>query len=155
MNKNVGANMFEIRRLSLGNLEEIKKLYRDIFTREPWNDDWNDDTQLTIYITELIGNNNSLTFGLYDSKELIGLSMGSVKHWHSCTEYNIAEFCIKTEKQGQGLGTMFLKRIESTIKELGINAVFLQTERTVPAYDFYKKNDFRELKNHVSMKKRI
>ena len=147
--------MIEIRRLSLENLEEIKKLYRAIFTREPWNDDWNDDAQLTLYITELIGNNNSLTFGLYDPEELIGLSMGSVKHWYLCTEYNVAEFCIKTEKQGQGLGTVFLKRIESNIKELGINAVFLQTERTVPAYDFYKKNGFGELKNHVSMKKKL
>lgn len=147
--------MIELRRLTLENIDEIMKLYRDIFTREPWNDDWNDDARLTLYITELIGNNNSLTFGLYDCKELIGLSMGSVKHWYSCTEYNIAEFCIKTEKQGQGLGTMFLNRIERTIKELDINAVFLQTERTVPAYGFYKKNGFNELKNHISMKKRI
>lgn len=31
----------------------------------------------------LIGNLNSLTFGLFDDLELIRLSMGHVKHWYS------------------------------------------------------------------------
>lgn len=147
--------MIKLRKLTLDNINEIKILYKDTFMKEPWNDNWSDDNQLHLYITELIGNNNSLTFGLFDDIELIGISMGYVKHWYSSTEYNVEEFFIKPEKQNNGLGSDFLRRIESTMKEAGINAIFLQTDRNVFAYNFYRKNGFTELKNHVSLKKKI
>ncbi len=36
-----------------------------------------------------------------------------------------------------------------------ITQIFLQTERNVPAYHFYKKNEFIELAGHVSFAKEI
>lgn len=76
--------------------------------------------------------------------------MGNIKHWYTGTEYYIEELCIKREEQGRGLGTQFLKAIEGYIKSKGITHIFLQTERTVPAYSFYKKKGFVELTEHVS-----
>lgn len=142
-----------IEELGLEYLEEIKRLYTEIFMNEPWNDDWSDKEQLHRYIMDLIGNNNSLTLGLFENDKLIGLAMGSIMHWYSGTEYYINEFCVKTEKQGRGIGTAFLKEVEEYVKSKQIMHIFLQTERTVPAYDFYKKNGFIELKNHVSFVK--
>ena len=52
--------MTELRRLSVDDIDEIKSLFRDIFTSEPWNDDWSDDGQLEGYIIDIIGNRNSL-----------------------------------------------------------------------------------------------
>ncbi len=143
----------EVKELFVGNTEEIKALFYDIFTNEPWNDDWSDETQLHEYITDLIGNRNSLSLGLYDGDELIGLSLGSVMHWYTGTEYYIFEFCIKTEKQGKGVGTAFLKKVEEHAKAKQITHIFLQTERTVPAYEFYRKNGFTEATEHVSLYK--
>ena len=51
----------EIRELNISYIEEIKSLFFDIFTKEPWNDDWSDKNQLHEYITDLIGNRNSLS----------------------------------------------------------------------------------------------
>ena len=143
--------MIAARQLDIRNIEEIKALFCDIFTKEPWNDDWSDAAQLHGYITDLIGNNNSLSIGLYDDEELIGLSLGSIMHWCIGTEYYIFEFCIKADRQGRGLGTLFLAEAERLAKEHGATHIFLQTERTVPAYDFYKMNGFTELKDHVSL----
>ena len=84
----------ELKELSIKDINEIKQLFYDIFTREPWNDDWSNETQLHEYISDLIGNRNSLSFGLYEENELIGLSLGSVIHWCTGTEYYIFEFCI-------------------------------------------------------------
>ena len=81
--------------------------------------------------------------------------MGHIKHWYSGTEYYIDEFCIHTEKQGNGVGTIFLKEIEKAIKEIGLVQIFLQTQKSVPAYGFYQKNGFCELKEHVSFVKQI
>lgn len=143
--------MTAIKELNIEYMEEIKSLFREIFTNEPWNDDWSDPVQLHEYIMDLIGNRNSLTLGLFENDKLIGLSMGSIMHWYIGTEYYIFEFCIKAEKQGRGMGTAFLKEVEKYAKNKQVTHIFLQTERTVPAYSFYQKNGFVELKDHVSL----
>ncbi len=143
----------ELRALNNSNIDEIKDFFFNIFTKEPWNDDWSDKTQLHAYITDLVGNNNSLALGLFENGNMVGLSMGSIRHWYTGTEYYVDEFCIKTEEQGHGLGTQFLRAIETYLKQKGIHHIFLQTERTAPAYSFYKKNGFFELENHVSFVK--
>ena len=144
----------ELRQLTMENIEEIKKFFFDIFTKEPWNDDWSDADQLHAYMADLIGNHNSLALGLFENGALVGLSMGNIKHWYSGTEYYIDELCIKTEEQGRGLGTQFLQAIEAYIAQRGMKHIFLQTDRDVPAYNFYKKNGFVELEKHVSLIKK-
>ncbi len=147
--------MFELRQIGLNEKEPIKKLFQSVFMFDPWNDDWSDEEQLDLYIIDLIGQSNSLTYGLYEGEELIGFSLGFIKHWFSGTEYIIDEFCIKKEKQGSGAGTFFMTEIEKAIKEKGLVHIFLQTDSEVPAYNFYKKNGFVELKTHVSFSKDI
>lgn len=147
--------MITIKELGIEYIQEVKALFAEIFTSEPWNDDWSNSKQLHEYMIDLMANKNSLTLGLYEDDSLIGLSMGSILHWYSGTEYYILEFCIKAEKQGKGIGTDFLKRIEDFVKSKQVSIVFLQTEKTVPAYGFYQKNGFVELKDHISLFKEI
>ncbi len=145
--------MHIIKVLNLQNIEEIKGFFKSVFSAPPWNDDWSNEQQLHNYINDLIGNVSSLTFGLYDDNELIGISLGNIRHWFTGTEYFIDEFCISTRLQGKGFGTYFLKRIEECIVQKGIRQMFLQTQRNLPAYKFYEKNGFVELKDHVSLVK--
>lgn len=147
--------MYNFRRIGIEEKEDIKSLFVGVFTIEPWNDDWSDEKQLDLYLLDLVGQSNSLAYGLFEDGKLIGVSMGYIKHWYSGTEYYINELCIQTDKQGNGVGTYFLKEIEKAIKEMGIVRIFLQTESNVPAYGFYQKNGFCELKEHVSFTKRI
>ncbi|WP_330548439.1 GNAT family N-acetyltransferase [Anaerostipes caccae] len=51
--------MKELKELNIKSIEEIKSLFAEIFTKEPWNDDWSDLAQLHEYIMDLIGNRNS------------------------------------------------------------------------------------------------
>lgn len=147
--------MYEIKRLSIDEKENIKDLFVSVFTNEPWNDDWSDKTQLELYITDLTGQSYSLTYGLYDNDELIGISMGYIKHWYSGTEYIINELCIRTDRQGMGAGSFFLSEIEKSIKEIGLKQIFLLTDSNVPAYEFYKKNGYVELESNVSFAKTV
>lgn len=147
--------MYELKRIGLNEKSQIKKLFKDVFTNEPWNDDWSDEEQLNMYMNDLIGQSYSLTYGLYDSGELIGLSMGYIKHWFRGTEYYIDELCIRTDRQGEGIGTFFMNEIEKAIGSIGIKKIFLQTDTFAPAYEFYKKRGFIEEKGHVSFSKEI
>jgi len=143
-------NSSRLVRLSMDDIDMIKAFFFDVFTAEPWCDDWSDDAQLTAYITDLIGDRGSLTYGLYRGDELVGLSMGHIKHWYKGTEYYIEEFCIRTDLQCQGLGSTFIAGIEKGLTEMNIHSIFLQTGRDMPAYEFYRKRGFTELVDHVS-----
>ena len=119
----------DIRELSIDNIENIKKLMLDIFSGEPWNDVWT-DKQLHAYVSELTGNKNSLSFGVYLDGNLIGMALGRIKSWYEGTEYWIEEFGILPDRQQSGIGSAFI-------------------EKNVPAYRFYKKNGFREKEENV------
>lgn len=142
-----------IRKLENNQIEEIKTLFRDVFMNEPWNDDWSNEEQLDNYMLDLAGNRNSLSIGLYDGDELVGVSLGSIMHWCTGTEYYIYEFFICRERQGKGLGTVFIADIIEYVKRLDVNHIFLQTERDLPSYSFYKKAGFKELEGHASLVK--
>ena len=147
--------MYNFRQLGFDDMESVKALFKSVFTAEPWNDDWSDDEQLTLYLGELTGQTNSLSFGLLEENELIGLSIGEVKHWFSGTEYKIEEFCIKSDRQGKGAGAFFLQKIENELKVRGVKTIYLQTGNDVRAYEFYKKMGFEEEKNNVFFAKEI
>lgn len=145
----------EIQELSVEQIEEIKSLFVSVFTKEPWNDDWSDETQLEAYIMDLIGNRNSLALGLYEDGQLTGLALGNIRHWYEGTQYNIDELCISTSEQRRGLGTLFFEQMESFLKQKGFCHIFLQTDRNVPAYQFYQKNGFYELEQNVALVKAL
>ena len=147
--------MAELRKLDINDIDAIKTLFYSVFSNEPWCDDWSDPVQLHNYIFDLVGNNNSLSFGLYEDDLLKGISLGYIMHWCAGTEYYIFEFCIRPKDQGKGLGTAFFGMIKDSVKELGIDHIFLQTEKSVPAFGFYRKNGFIELEGHVSLVHRI
>ena len=145
----------ELRVLTVQDKESITGLFREVFMNEPWNDDWSDEKQLDAYICDLIGQNNSITLGFMDGDHIVGVSMGYVKHWFKGTEYCIEEFFIDRRVQRKGTGTAFMKAIEAFLTEKQICRIFLQTDRSVPAYTFYGHRGFRELTDHVSFVKEL
>ena len=148
--------MYTLKKLGPDDREAVKALFVSVFTKEPWCDDWSDREQLDLYIRDLTGQGYSLTYGLYDdAEELIGISLGYVKHRYSGTEYIINELCIKTDRQGAGAGTFFIREIEKAVKALGIRQIFLLTDSNGPAYEFYRKNGFAESKTSVAFSKRV
>ena len=148
-------NRFVFKRLDINDREGVKKLFLSVFTISPWYDDWSDENQLNAYLTDLMGQSNSLTYGLFENDNLIAVSMGRIKHWYTGTEYCIDEFCVKTDMQGQGIGSHFLKEIETAIKEIGLIQIYLQTDIDVKAFDFYIKNGFIHLQDTVSLAKEV
>lgn len=145
----------EIRELKMQDSKDVEGMMLKIFSVEPWNDDWSDREQLRQYVQELMGNRNSLSFGLYEDGGLIGISLGRIKHWCEGTEYWIDEFGILPGKQGAGMGSAFLAGIERCLTERRIFEIVLLTDRDVPAYWFYRKNGFGEIAGNVFFAKKI
>lgn len=136
-------------------LDQMALLYSNAFRGEPWNDDWSDEVQLSEYIKEISKNFNALNFGLLIDGKLAAMSVGMIRHWWEGTNYNIEEFCVSPDLQGQGVGSRFMKMIEDDILNRGLCGIFLQTDSDKPSYRFYKKNGFGELDKHVSFYKKV
>lgn len=143
----------ELVQWNIENKNEAKNFFREVFTKEPWNDDWSNEEQLENYIVDLIGNSNSLTLAYFDDVSLVALAMGHIRHWYSATEYYIDELCVNPQFQGQGVGGKFMNAIEEYLMRYNIKAIFLLTEKNVPAYRFYKKHGFEEQENSVAFAK--
>lgn len=136
-------------------LPQMAELFKKAFGREPWNDDWSDEKQLKEYIKEISHSYNALNYGLLINGELAALSIGMIRHWWEGTNYNIEEFCVSPDIQGQGIGSRFMNLIEADIQKRGLCGIFLQTDSDKPAFNFYCKNEFIELESHVSFYKRV
>ena len=147
--------MITIKELTDADFDAVKKLFVSVFTKEPWNDDWSDENQLNEYLKDVMMGRNPLNLGLYDDGDLVGISLGFIKHWCNGTEYYIDELCIRPDRQGQGLGTKFFELMKSVMESREIVQYFLQTDENAPAYKFYKKLGFTELKGHVSFARDI
>lgn len=145
----------KIKELSVANIEEIKYVIFETFSREPWNDDWSDKEQFHAYILDLIGNPNSMSLGLYENDVLIGVSLGRVKHWYSGNEYWIDDLAILPQTQGRGCGSKFIDLIEEHIRQKGFEGIVLFTEEDIPAYHLYVKKGFEEKSKRVFFEKRI
>lgn len=143
-----------IEKIGIESLEKVKTAMVKIISKEPWNDVWSEE-QLHLYVLELVENRNALPLGLYEDGDLVGISLGRVKHWCDGTEYWIDEFGILPEKQGIGIGTKFLHEIECYLKKHHIFVMVLLTDRSTPAYHFYQKNGWIDKTEQAFLEKRI
>ena len=122
----------EVREICLVHVKEISQLFNEIFSREPWNDEWSEE-DLSIYMHDLVGNRLSLSIGLYDGNQLIGIALGRIKHWYNGREFWIDEFGIMTDEQSKGLGSQFMDLVVDYTKKRGTDRIMLITEREFSA----------------------
>ena len=62
---------YVLRKLDTNNFETIKNFFVDVFTKEPWNDDWSNEEQLNGYIMDLIGNVNFYGYTINVNKNVL------------------------------------------------------------------------------------
>ena len=86
---------------------------------------------------EIMGNDNSLSFGMEENGALVAIALGRVKHWHAGTEYLVEELGVLPAWQGRGVGSALLAGMRRVLKTKGVGTVVLLTDRTLPAYKFY------------------
>ncbi|MBN1616346.1 MAG: GNAT family N-acetyltransferase [Spirochaetales bacterium] len=125
-------------------IESIEALFVEVFSGDPWNDDWSDRAQLRSYLRDIMDCPNSLSFALYDGLSIVGAALGFIVHWYTGSEFYVREFFVHPGRQGSGLGTFLLRSIEEGLRGRELRSIVLNTERNLPAYHFYVKNGFVE-----------
>ena len=124
-------------------IDDCVDLYIETFTKEPWNDIYDSREQVVKFFNNHFNNNYFVGYAALLEDKVVALSIGMKKPWIAGFEYYIDEFCVSYEMQGKGIGSRFINVIEEDIKEQGMNAIILNTERDYPSHKFYEKNGFK------------
>lgn len=124
------------------NLDECVDLFMATFSKAPWFDVYESRQQVVDFFENHLRNNYFLGYALLENQRVVAISLGFKKPWIKGMEYYIDEFCVGIDNQSKGLGSEFLRLIEADIEQKGLNAIFLITEKGVPAEKFYLKNGF-------------
>lgn len=143
----------KIEKMLTEHIQECADLFIDVFSRDPWNERYESKEQVIRFIHNHMNNNYFVGYVLKEKGKIIALSLGMKKPWIQGMEYYIDQFCIQYDRQGEGIGSYFLKQIEERIQKDGMNAFMLQTEKGFPSEVFYKKNGFTECENMIVLVK--
>ncbi|WP_086313769.1 hypothetical protein A5821_001306 [Enterococcus sp. 7F3_DIV0205] len=142
-----------VKQLDKMNIKQATELYISVFSGEPWHDEYDSFEEVEQFIQNFMTSETYLNFVALENEEIIGLCLGMKKPWIKGIEYYIDEFCIKRERQGSGLGSTFLAKIENDISLLGMNGLILNTEASFESTNFYLKNGFHKLSDLIVLGK--
>lgn len=141
--------------------EESVDLFMKVFSSPPWNDVFSSKDSVISFFNAFINLPNFKGYQLVDdtNKRIIGISIGFVKPWLNNGdlryEYFLDQLCIDNNLQGKGLGKYFMRGIENKLKQENINDILLNTELTSPAYQFYIKVGFHDMKEYGFLSKEL
>ena len=112
-----------------------------MFSSTPWNEPWQLQTAL-LRISHFYHSAGFAGLLIQEGETTLGFVLGNTEPFYRGPICYLREFCIANERQGQGLGRQLLAAFESHLLTLGIDRVYLMTEREIPASRFYKHNGF-------------
>lgn len=151
------GDFVEIRNFQMADFESCVALFIEVFNRSPWNNRWTQESAEELFRDYI----NAPGFAGYVAMDktrgnsVVGAIIGRKKTWWSGPEYYIDELFVRPDSQGKGIGTRLLEFACLDLKNKGISTVTLLTHTSVPAFDFYRKREFRENPNLRFLHKRI
>lgn len=134
----------EITFLTTDDIAQATTLYIDVFSKAPWCEQ-NDYDDIFRYITRLLQMNTNRCYVYKKSDHIIAMALGYVKPWHLGVEYQLDNFFVDANYQGQGVETELLVSIKNDLIKNDIPAIILETESHTPAEKFYRHNGFDAL----------
>ena len=142
----------QIRRMEKEDIESCTELFIQAFAREPWKENHEALTVRTYY-KNFMENPAFIGYVAEIGGKILAVCIGMSKPWMKGIEYYLDLLCVDWRWQGKGIGSLFLEKVQQELEKDGIHGVLLSTERTYPAYEFYKKNGFQEIEGIVLMGK--
>ena len=101
------------------------------------------ENRLVSFFQNYMANNYFVGYVLKEESSIIALSIGMKKPWINGMEYYIDQFCVKSDLQGKGIGSYFLKLIEYEIHNGKKEGDKTKNGRGFPSENFCLKNGFQ------------
>jgi len=135
--------------------DRLADIYHRMFTSIEWGFDWLTIENTRRYFTDMSRAPRCKGYIYLDSADAIGCCFGEISDYFNTVQYTIKEIFIDPLLQGKGLGSGFLREIESDLQKNKIDNVILSTSKSIKAFGFYKKNGYVESPETVFLVKFI
>lgn len=143
------------RRFNWEDLDECACLFKNVFSADPWYDEWVSMNQSRTYLKELIENPVFEGFLMCKDSKIVAVCLGHRRSWWRGKEFFVDEFFVETGRQGNGIGTKTVDFLVNTLQEDGYTRLTLLTNKNIPAETFYLKNGFYNNEKRTVMVKEL
>lgn len=129
-----GFHVFTLEEASLEGLNRLMRLEEDIFGEETL-DEW--------YMVSHIHHGNVLVLVDAARRKTVGIAV-LMRDWDELDKCYLADFGIRADYRGKGLGSTFLRKVLDLVREEGFSRISLTVDiANEPAIGLYKKHGFR------------
>jgi ribosomal-protein-alanine N-acetyltransferase len=129
-----GFPVFRLEEASLDGLNRLMQLEGDIFGSEAAGE-W--------YMVSHIHHGNVMILVDAQKRHSAGLAI-LMRDWDEVDKCYLADFGIRTDYRGKGLGSRFLKKVLELVREDGFSRMSLTVDTSnAPAIGLYKKHGFK------------
>lgn len=148
-------NRLKIRKFNSKDLDNCAKLFKKVFSSDPWYDEWKSLEQARNYLGELIKNPAFEGFVSCEGSHIVAVCLGHNRSWWNGQEFFVDEFFVENEMQGNGIGTKLLDNVSNYLLGAGYVRLTLLTNKEILAEDFYLKNGFYNNQKRTVMVKKL
>lgn len=128
-----GFHVFTLEEASLEGLNRLMRLEEDIFGEESLTE-W--------YMVSHIHHGNVLVLVDAARRKTVGIAI-LMRDWDEMDKCYLADFGIRADYRGQGLGSTFLRKVLEIVREKGFCRVSLTVDTSnKPAIGLYRKHGF-------------
>jgi ribosomal-protein-alanine N-acetyltransferase len=129
-----GYHVFTLEEASLEGLNRLMRLEEDIFGEETL-DEW--------YMVSHIHHGNVLVLLDAAKRKTVGIAI-LMRDWDELDKCYLADFGIREDYRGKGLGSSFLRKVLELVREEGFSRISLTVDTAnEPAIGLYRKHGFR------------
>jgi aminoglycoside 6'-N-acetyltransferase I len=133
-------------------LDAAARLFVSVFNAAPWNDSWSRATARA-RLRDVVATPGFVGVGRADGDEICGFALGHTEQWFTGRHFLLQEMCVRTDLQRRGIGTELVHALQRRL--VGVEQVYLLTDRQSLAHAFYEKAGFRSARGQVVMVKAL
>ena len=127
----------KIEKIADADISEVSEVMRSAYRDAPWHEDWTAERAL-MRVKAILSNYRAMGFKAYDEEGIQGALLGYVDPYAKEDFFFVSELFVKSERKGQGIGSMLLHELDAFLKEEGIQAIQLISIRDNQL--FYQRN---------------
>lgn len=138
-----------IEAFEVDHLDECAELLVATFNAEPWSETWTLETakRLLSWTHRVPGFMGLVSF----DDGVVAFATGYREPSDGGDVYYLRTLCVRPDAQRTGVGSRLMERLEREVGRMGMNLIYLITDKATPAEAFYGKNEYRTSSKHIVM----
>ena len=122
-------------------LTDCALFFAEVFNSPPWNEQWTKESAWE-RLSDCMSTPHFFGLIAEDGAEIVALAFGYSQRYQDEMHFQLLEFCVAGNRQGEGIGTALVEALHTRLQEAGMARIYTLTARDTPAQDFYLKRGF-------------